>query len=63
MIGRPAAWIDKNIVDGTMNGIASVTGRFSGMIKGLQSGKVQSYAIYFFGGIVVLAIVFLYLWK
>ena len=63
MIGRPSAWIDKNIVDGTMNGIASVTGRFSGMIKGLQSGKVQSYAIYFFGGIVVLAIVFLYLWK
>ena len=63
LIGRPAAWIDKNIVDGTMNGIASFTGKFSGMIKGIQSGKVQSYAIYFFGGIVVLAIVFLYLWK
>jgi NADH-quinone oxidoreductase subunit L len=63
LIGRPAAWIDKNIVDGLMNGIANTTASVSGFIKGIQSGKVQSYAIYFFGGIVALAIVFLYLWK
>ena len=63
LIGRPAAWIDKNIVDGLMNGVAYTTASISGAIKGLQSGKVQSYAIYFFGGIVALAIVFLYLWK
>ena len=24
--------------------------RISGMIKGVQSGKVQRYALYFFGG-------------
>jgi NADH-quinone oxidoreductase subunit L len=63
LIGRPAAWIDRNIVDGLMNGIANTTAAVSGWIKGIQSGKVQSYAIYFFGGIVALAIVFLYLWK
>jgi NADH-quinone oxidoreductase subunit L len=63
LMGRPAAWIDKNIVDGLMNGIANTTGAISGFIKGIQSGKVQSYAIYFFGSIVALAIVFLYLWK
>ena len=63
LVGRPAAWIDKNIVDGLMNGIANTTASVSGFIKGIQSGKVQSYAIYFFGGIVALAIVFLYLWK
>ena len=63
LIGRPAAWIDRNIVDGLMNGIANTTAAVSGWIKGMQSGKVQSYAIYFFGGIVALAIVFLYLWK
>ena len=62
-IGRPAAWIDKNIVDGLMNGIANSTATVSGFIKGIQSGKVQSYALYFFGGIVALAIVFLYLWN
>jgi len=63
LVGRPAAWIDRNIVDGTMNGIAWTTGRISVLIKGVQSGRVQSYALYFFGGIVVLVIVFLYLWK
>ena len=63
LIGRPAAWIDRNIVDGLMNGIANTTAAISAWIRGMQSGKVQSYAIYFFGGIVALAIVFLYLWK
>jgi NADH-quinone oxidoreductase subunit L len=63
LIGRPAAWIDRNIVDGLMNGIANTTATVSGWIKGIQSGKVQSYAIYFFGGIVALTIVFLYWWK
>jgi len=63
LIGRPAAWIDKNIVDGTMNGIAWTTGQISVLVKGIQSGKVQSYALYFFGGIICLVIIFLYLWK
>jgi NADH-quinone oxidoreductase subunit L len=63
LIGRPAAWIDKNIVDGLMNGIAAGTGKISTALKGIQSGKVQNYAIYFFGGIVTLVVVFLYLWK
>jgi NADH-quinone oxidoreductase subunit L len=63
LVGRPAAWVDRNIVDGTMNGIAWTTGRISVLIKGVQSGRVQSYALYFFGGIVVLVIVILYLWK
>ena len=63
LVGRPAAWVDRNIVDGLMNGIANTTAAVSGFIKGIQSGKVQSSAIYFFGGIVALSIVFLYLWK
>jgi len=63
LIGRPAAWVDRNIVDGLMNGIANATATIAAWIKGIQSGKVQSYAIYFFGGIVAITIVFLYLWK
>ena len=62
-VGRPAAWFDKNIVDGLMNGIAAATGKISYLIKGVQSGKVQNYALYFFGGIVTLAIFFIYLFK
>ncbi len=63
LIGRPAAWFDKNIVDGTVNLLGSVTTTTSGIIKGIQSGKVQSYALYFFGGAVGLAIIFIYFWK
>ena len=63
LIGRPAAWIDKNIVDGFMNLLATITGKISAMIKGLQSGKVQNYTLYFFGGVIVLAILFIYVLK
>jgi NADH-quinone oxidoreductase subunit L len=63
LIGRPAAWMDKNIVDGFMNLIASVTAKVSYLIRGLQSGRVQNYALYFFGGVAGLAVVFIYLWK
>ena len=62
-IGRPAAWIDKNIVDGLMNGIASVTGKISALIKNLQSGKIQNYTLYFFGGLAAFLIIFIYFWK
>ena len=62
-IGRPAAWIDKNIVDGFMNSLAATTENISIQIKGMQSGKVQNYALYFFGGIIGLAALFIYLLK
>ncbi len=63
LIGRPAAWVDKNIVDGFMNLLATVTGKISVLIKAMQSGKVQNYALYFFGGIIGLAVLFIYIWK
>jgi NADH-quinone oxidoreductase subunit L len=61
-IGRPAAWIDRNIVDGFMNLLATVTSRISAAIKGFQSGKLQDYALYFFVGIAGLAVLFIYIY-
>ena len=63
LIARPSAWMDKHIVDGAVNGIAAVTGGIANMIKGIQSGKVQNYVLWFFGSAVALAVVFIYLWK
>ncbi|NCI51433.1 NADH-quinone oxidoreductase subunit L [Sediminibacterium roseum] len=63
LIGQPIAWIDKNIVDGLVNLSATTTVRISTMIKGIQSGRVQGYALFFFGGIAAFAILFIYLWK
>lgn len=63
LIARPAAWIDKNIVDGFMNRLASTTATVSVSIKGMQSGRVQYYAIYFLAGIIGLSVLFIYIWK
>ena len=62
LIGRPAAWIDRNIVDGLMNFIATVTAWISWVIKGLQSGKIQDYVLYFFAGIAGLTVLFIYIY-
>lgn len=48
LIAQPSAWVDKNIVDGSMNGLSSLVVWKSNMIKSIQSGKVQDYALYFF---------------
>lgn len=63
LVGQPIAWIDRNIVDGLMNGLAKLTASVAESIKGLQSGRVQAYALYFFGGVAALAVLFIYLWK
>lgn len=61
LIGKPAAWFDRNIVDGFMNLLAGITQEISTLIKGLQSGKVQGYAIYFFAAICGLTVLFIYI--
>jgi NADH-quinone oxidoreductase subunit L len=63
LIGRPAAWFDKNVVDGLMNATGNGTKEISEIIKRVQSGKVQQYAIYFLAGVIGLALLFIYWWK
>ncbi|MFI5149996.1 MAG: NADH-quinone oxidoreductase subunit L [Bacteroidia bacterium] len=62
LIGRPAAWLDRNIVDGTMNGIGKLTSITAEAVKGFQSGKLQDYTLYFFSGVIGLVLLFIYLW-
>ena len=49
-VSRPLAWFDRHIIDGALNGMASVTQRVSYAIRGLQSGQIQQYAIVFLLG-------------
>jgi NADH-quinone oxidoreductase subunit L len=63
VVGRPAAWFDKNVVDGIVNATGNTTQVISARIKKIQSGKVQAYAIYTLMGVIGLAILFIYLWK
>ena len=61
LIGRPAAWFDRNIVDGMINFTGETTQTISETIRGFQSGKVQNYAMYFFGGVIAFAALFIYM--
>ncbi|HMJ45797.1 MAG TPA: NADH-quinone oxidoreductase subunit L [Ferruginibacter sp.] len=63
LVGRPAAWIDRNIVDAMIVGTGTGTAKISEWIKGIQSGKVQNYAVYFFVGILGLTVFILYWWS
>jgi NADH-quinone oxidoreductase subunit L len=63
LIGRPAAWFDRNVVDGLVNFTGNTTQFVSEKIKKLQSGKVQQYAIYFLAAAIVMAVVFIYALK
>lgn len=63
LVGRPAAWFDRNVVDGLVNLTGNTTQVISEKIKKVQSGKVQQYAIYFLAGVIGLALLFIYVWK
>jgi len=63
LISEPVAWFDRHIVDGTMNTVANVTQIISFRIRGFQSGQLQKYAFVFITGAIMLAILFIYLWK
>ena len=62
LIGRPSAWLDKNIVDGAVNLSANLTEDTSGLIRGWQSGKMQQYALWFFAGVMGIVAVFICMW-
>jgi NADH-quinone oxidoreductase subunit L len=63
LIGRPAAWFDRNIIDGLVNITGSTTKVISERIKVIQSGKVQHYGLYFLFGIIGLGVLFIYVIK
>lgn len=60
LIGRPAAWFDRNVIDMLVKGTGSATQGAAEGIKGLQSGKVQQYGLYFLFGVIIIVSVFLF---
>lgn len=60
-VARPAAWFDRQVVDGLVNLTGRGTAALSETIKKLQSGKVQHYALWFLGGALLLAVLVIYL--
>jgi len=59
--GHGSNLFDKYIVDGLVNGVATLTGRGSVVVRRMQTGLVQNYALTMGAGIVLLAVVYLFL--
>lgn len=61
-VGRPAAWIDRKVVDGSVNITADAAETIAEGMRPWQSGRVQEYAWWFVAGIAVMVIVVM-CWK
>jgi len=61
-----ASWLwtffDAKVIDGAVNGTAWLWGRAGDRLRPIQTGRVQSYAMYMYVGMVVLVIVFAWVW-
>jgi NADH-quinone oxidoreductase subunit L len=54
-VASAAAWFDRNIVDGIVNGIGSVVRGSGGGLARVQTGRVQNYALGIAIGLIVMA--------
>jgi NADH-quinone oxidoreductase subunit L len=57
-VSRPIARFDRKFVDGFMNALALVTNEASGKIKGLQTGRIQQYALVYLLGVLLFVVLF-----
>ncbi|MCD8193837.1 MAG: NADH-quinone oxidoreductase subunit L, partial [Tannerellaceae bacterium] len=55
-ICSPIAWFDKQVIDGSVDRVGWSTVKLASAIKGLQSGKVQFYALVFILGTLLLSV-------
>jgi NADH-quinone oxidoreductase subunit L len=61
VLGHGSNLFDQYVVDGAVNGVASGARGSSGVLRRMQSGLVQNYALVMGGGIVLLVVVYLFL--
>ena len=49
------AWFDVRVIDGAVNGVASLTQKAGNEIRHIETGRVQNYALGIAGGLIVIA--------
>jgi NADH-quinone oxidoreductase subunit L len=57
-IGSGTDAVDRRLVDGAVNRVAIGTGWTGGLLRYIQSGNVQRYAVILFAGVTILAVIF-----
>jgi NADH-quinone oxidoreductase subunit L len=55
-------FFDVKVIDGAVNGVAWLWGWAGDHLRPIQTGRVQNYALYVFGGMVVLVVVLAWVW-
>ena len=60
-VSTPLAWFDRHVVDQFMNFMAWGANATGESVQPMQSGKIQSYTMWFLGGIIVLTVMLLVL--
>jgi NADH-quinone oxidoreductase subunit L len=55
-------FVDAKIIDGAVNGIALLWGWIGDRLRPIQTGRVQNYALYVFGGMIALVVVLAWVW-
>jgi len=58
LFGRGTDAVDRRVVDGAVNRVAIGTGWTGGLLRYVQSGNVQRYAVFLFAGVAILAVIF-----
>jgi NADH-quinone oxidoreductase subunit L len=60
-VANGVMWFDVRVIDGIVNGIASVTQASGDSVRRIQTGHVQNYALGIAIGLIVIAVVFMML--
>jgi NADH-quinone oxidoreductase subunit L len=58
-LGQVVAWFDRTVIDGIVNGAGHGAGRTGNVLKHLQTGNVQWYAVGLFVGVIALSVIFI----
>ena len=58
-VSTPLAWFDRHVIDQFMNFMAWSTHAAGETVQPIQSGKIQSYTMWFLGGIILLTLILL----
>ena len=53
-VSTPLAWFDRHVIDQFMNFMAWSTNAAGETVQPMQSGKIQTYTMWFLGGIIIL---------
>ncbi len=60
-ISRPIAWFDRHVVDGSLDLLAKATQKAGTLIRPLQGGNLQTYSIWFLGGVLMITFILFFL--